>query len=382
MIRAGFVVRNKFQISQFDALAAVYPGAEYLLCSRKGLSQEFSKEYLNSLALPLRLIDRRNTARVATEYDVLFFQTVFPGIESIERTPLVSVQYGLAKERHNYGEWRSLADLNLMFGAYSVAAVSHFAPSYAVGNLKFCGWNYHLTHAQKATAKSRLGLERSKPSILYMPTYGALGSFDELVAPLATLSKEYEILIKGHHNDEKAGAIWMKRAKSAGHKYLFSGGHDQRLLLEAADMVISDFSGAIFDAVYAKLPVLIYQNGAESRVGIQKFELSSLEFRERHAIGKVCTEATDLPIAIEATLNGSVDYIERAADLRNQLFVDVSAKRSILEAKNKVDDLLSGRVPCLSKPQTYVRDAVKKLLLLETKSWAIPFWNTCKNNVF
>lgn len=385
MIRAGFVVRNKFQIRQFDTLAAAYPGADYLLCERMGLGREFSKADLEGLALPVRLINRRKAGRVAADYDVLFFQTVFPGIETIGKTPLVSVQYGLAKERHNYGEWRSLADLNLMYGPYSAAAVSHFAPSHAVGNPKFYGWGYRLTAEQKLTAKRRLGLETAKPVILYMPTYGALGSFGELAAPLAALGRDYEILIKGHHNDERTGKAWMRKARTAGHRHLFSGGHDQRLLLEAADMVISDFSGAIFDAVYAELPVLLYQDDAAGRIGIQKFDLSSLEFRERQTIGEVCTRPADLAAAIEKVLNDRQHYVDRVAGLREQLFVDVSAADAVRQATGKVDDLLNGRLPALSTPQLYVRETVQRLLCAERTSLKKPlqaWWAGYKRSLF
>jgi hypothetical protein len=365
MIKAGFIVRNKFQIRQFDALAGEYPASDYLLYNRKGLEQEFSSEDLVSFQRPVRLIDRRNIAVIASAYDVIFFQTVFPGIELINETPLVSVQYGLAKERHNYGEWRALADLNLMYGKYSADAVSHFGPSVAVGNLKFCGWDYRVTSAQKGEAKRKLGLEPEKPSVLYMPTYGQLGSFEELVGPLAGLSQRYEIMIKGHHNDEKAGPIWMQKASELKHKYLFSGGYDQRMLLEAADVVVSDFSGAVFDAVYARIPVVLYQSRAAERVGTQKFDLSTLEFRERHRIGRVCTDVADLDAAINDVVAEPEFFLEKVGGLRDDLFVDVVATDAVTQATAKVRDLLSGRIPRLSKPQTIVRETIQRLLSVE-----------------
>ena len=367
MIKAGFVVRNKFQIRQFEALAKTYKQADFLLYDRPSLRREFSKLDLSSFSLPIRLFNQYTILDAVADYDVLFFQTVFPGIECINGVPLISVQYGLAKERHNYGEWRALADLNLMFGSYSAKAVSHFAPSHAVGNLKYCGWNFQLSAVEKVAAKHRLGLDSGKPSILYMPTYGALGSFDELVDPLASLSNQYEILIKGHHNDEASGPAWIQRAKAAGHKHLFTGGSDQRLLLEAADIVISDFSGAVFDAVYARLPVLLYQTNVSSKIGLQKFELSSLEYRKRDELGRVCSEVRDIPACIDHIIERSGNYVERAASLRDQLFVDVSTATSIQAANSKVDDLLSGRVPRLSTSQAYVRESVQKLLYLERK---------------
>lgn len=362
MIKAGFIVRNKFQIQQFETLAASYANSEFLLYARKGLQHEFSADELAGFRRPVKLIRRDNISKMASNYDVVFFQTVLPGIELIDGTPLVSVQYGLAKERHNYGEWRALADLNLMYGRYSADAVSHFGPAVAVGNLKFCGWDYRLTAAQKCEAKRKLGLDTDRASILYMPTYGALGSFEELVKPLADLSRRYSVMVKGHHNDEMSGPEWMQKARQYGLKHLFPGGHDQRKLLEAADVVVSDFSGAVFDAIYAKIPVVLYQSRAEERIGTQRFDLSSLEYRERERLGRVCTVIDDFAEAIDEVLAHPEIYVEKAADLRQELFVDVSASDAVLIAKQRVEDLLAGRIPRLSKPQAFVREALKRLL--------------------
>lgn len=365
MIKAGFIVRNKFQIRHFDALANSFSGSEYLLYNRKGLEQEFSPDEFMSFRLPVKLIHRSDIVDVASGYDVVFFQTVFPGIELIDQTPLVSVQYGLAKERHNYGEWRALADLNLMYGEYSASAVSHYGPSVAVGNLKFCGWDYRLTPSQKEEAKRYLGLDSERPVALYMPTYGELGSFDELVEPLARLSDHYQILIKGHHNDEKSGLLWMSKAKRLGHKHLYSGGHDQVELLKAADVVVSDFSGAAFDAVYAKIPVVLYQGRAEERVGTQKFDLSSLEYRERDRIGRVCNDPRDLGAALDEIVSTPLRFLDAVADLRESLFVDVSSPDAALSAKSSVEKLLAGGFPSRSKPQAYVRETIQRLLQIE-----------------
>ncbi|MQB06046.1 hypothetical protein DXT91_18255 [Agrobacterium tumefaciens] len=365
MTKAGFIVRNKFQIRHFDALASTFPSADYLLYKRKGLELEFSADELKSSQLPVKFINRSNVVNVTSSYDVLFFQTAFPGIELIDQTPLVSVQYGLAKERHNYGEWRALADLNLMYGPYSASAVSHYGPSVAIGNLKFCGWDYRLTPLQKEEAKRRLGLDHQIPVVLYMPTYGELGSFDELVEPLAKLSDRYQILIKGHHNDEISGFQWMSKARALGHTHLFPGGFDQVRLLEVSDAVISDFSGAAFDAVYAQIPVILFQGGAEKKIGIQKFDLSSLEYRERERIGRVCYDINSLEYALEEVLSAPEKFLNAVASLRDSLFEDVSSPSSALLARNVVERLLAGDFPPRSKPQVYIRETIQRLLQVE-----------------
>lgn len=326
---------------------------------RKTLWSEFSPKDVAASSVPLRIVNRQNVAAAAAEYDVLFFQTVFPGIETISGTPLVSMQYGLAKEQHNYGEWRSLADLNLMYGKYSADRISHFSPSFPVGNIKFAGWDYRSERLKGAEAKKALGLDPAKHTVLFMPTYGELGSFETLVQPLAALPRDFEVVIKMHHNNEMSGLGWAKEAEAHGHRHLYHGGSDQRALLAAADVALSDFSGAIFDAVYAEVPVVLFQAGAKEKVGLQKFDLSSLEFRRRDEMGMVVEDVKDLAPTIALAARQSQYLVARSTLLRQELFIDGLATDIIDVVHHLIGDLLCGRMPTLSEQQLYVRHCVK-----------------------
>jgi hypothetical protein len=121
----------------------------------------------------------------------------------------------------------------------------------------------------------------------------------------------------------------------------------------------------VFDAVYARIPVVLYQSRAAERVGTQKFDLSTLEFRERHRIGRVCTDVTDLDAAINDVVTEPEFFLEKVGGLRDDLFVDVVATDAVTQATAKVQDLLGGRIPRLSKPQTIVRETIQRLLSVE-----------------
>lgn len=367
-IKVAFLVKNKFQIAQFHNLASSYPGAVYLLVNRRSLKDEFTAEDFRRSGSAIRLVNQRSVPSVAAEFDVVFFQTVFPSIQDVT-VPLVSLQYGLAKERHNYGEWRSLADLNLMYGRYSSEIVSHFSPGYAVGNAKFATWRHRqfLTAENKAEAKRLIGLDPNRPVALYMPTYGELGSFDQLAKPLAGLTRDIQVAIKIHHNNELTGKKWVENARKIGHGHLFHGDEDQTKLLAAADVVVSDFSGAIFDGIYAELPVVLFQPKVDEKVGIQKFDLSSLEFRRRHELGLVVEHADDIGTAIKSAYEDRDSVVERAAAIRDELFVDASTTDVIANMNSLVDDMLAGRLPRLTDQQLHVRQGVKRLLSAEQK---------------
>lgn len=55
-----------------------------------------------------------------------------------------------------------------------------------------------------------------------------------------------------HHNNDAKTPEWVDSAKKANLKHVYDGSADQLKLLCAADLIISDFSGAIFDGMYAE----------------------------------------------------------------------------------------------------------------------------------
>ena len=284
----GFIARNEFQFKQVEWLWRAYPHSRVLLVGNAVDWGTFLERISAEDRGRFLILSFRQAVALDGTFDVLFFQTPFPLIEEITKTRLVCVQYGLAKERHNYGEWHSLADMNLMYGEYSAAAVAHFSPSFAIGNLKFADWNVCFDASDKKHARDKLGLPSDRPIVLFMPTYNELGSLKKLLKPLSQLNPHFNIVIKAHHNQENKGVPpWRPGAQELGFRYLFGAASNQQELLDAADVVISDFSGAIFDALYAQVPVVLYHEGAANLVGIQKFNLQSIEYRRRYERGIV-----------------------------------------------------------------------------------------------
>jgi CDP-glycerol glycerophosphotransferase (TagB/SpsB family) len=366
--KVAFVVWNTFQVVQFQKLTEAFPDSCFLLLDAPGILTQFNPKDIANHRPKFEILPKKRLLEVDGLYDVIFFQAPFAQIEKIKSSHLVSVQYGLAKERHNYGEWRSLASMNLMYGPYSAEFTSHYGPSYAVGNVKFSGWDFDQAKADRPRLEAELGLDPSKKTLLFMPTYGELGSFDHLVGPLGALRDRYNIIIKMHHNNEKKGKSWLEIAASHGHDKLMGGDADQLKLLSVADLVISDFSGAIFDALYAKVPILLYQARADEIVGVQKFSHDSLEFRRRSELGLVCENIQEFEGAISAAIQQSNDLVAAAAGIRRELFVDGRYVDTIGLIREKVLDLLAGRIPTLTTPQLFVRETCQALRTAEVNN--------------
>lgn len=368
-MRTAFIVWNPFQLIHFQNLINKTPDHRVIIFDKgKNLRLDYWR-LLEGQNIKHEFIHQKKLPLIDGAFDCVLFQSPFPHIEKFAKSKLVSLQYGLAKERHNYGEWRALADLNLMYGPYSVDRVAHFSSSIAVGNPKFDHWdNVKTTTLQNTTLNQELGLDRSKKTILYMPTWGELGSFSDLAYPLSRLQEKYNVIVKMHHNNEVEVPNWRKMARRAKLKKVVSGDIDSVHLLARADLVISDFSGAIFDALYARIPVLLYHGDVEKKAGLQKFDLSSLEYARRNEIGLVCENVHMLDQCIAEALAEHTHIVQSAERLRQELFVDESdGLQSSDRIVNALRALCANTYPVLSPAQKYVRETVQTMRIQQRK---------------
>lgn len=362
----AYIVWNPFQIVQFENIYNYFKTEScFIIIDRGSNISLFDFKKIKAMGFQYHVIKQRDLSSIDGVYDILFFQSAFPNIERIKLSKLVSVQYGLAKERHNYGEWRALADLNLMYGPYSVSHVKHFSPSYAVGNPKFEFWNNRIENPMyKVNLQQAFNIDQSKKTILYMPTWGELGSCDTLLQSFASIRNDYNIIFKMHHNNDLRYPKWAKQAKKLGIQWIFEGAVDQLDLLCLADLVVSDYSGAIFDAMLANKPILLFQDNPSDKVGIQKFNLNSLEFRCHDEIGLVCKDLSEFIPQIEYALTHSDEILVKPQNLKKKLFINYNNTSGVcLSVANIITKFLNNETPPMTAEQLYVRETVQQLRL-------------------
>ena len=343
MISIGYIAWNPFQIIQFSNVIKKHKNSTIIIID-KGENKKECREQAKKLGCKYEFLKPKFIPNIDGAFDAVLFQSPFPNMEKLNHTKLVSLQYGLAKERHNYGEWRSLADMNLMYGQYSADKTEYFSPSYVVGNPKFENWNVLKNDTNEiAKIKRELGINESKKTILYMPTWGELGSFNSLVKPLSDLKNKYNVMIKMHHNNDARYKDWKKIAKQAGIEFLYDGESDQLKLLSVSDLVISDYSGAIFDAMHAEVPILLFHENTDEMLGVQKFDKSSLEYARREHVGVICSSSSELEESIEKAFTQSgIDLVEHKK-LKNMLFGNTESSSSH-EIINKLNKLVLGGI--------------------------------------
>ena len=97
-------------------------------------------------------------------------------------------------------------------------------------------------------------VERNPQNYCLCADLGRLSSIGDWLERVLDLSAHYNVLIKAHHNSIKHNTISLQHLPPNVHilpeEDLFS-------LFCVADVLISDISGAIFDALMCELPVVL-----------------------------------------------------------------------------------------------------------------------------
>lgn len=140
-------------------------------------------------------------------------------------------------------DFNSGYDAILCYSNYEKDLLSIYAKTYLVGKLNYC--------------KFKKEKNREK-TVLYLPTYGVVSSLKNDLDAFRALKREgkYKVIIKLHHGTTHLAS---KNINSAQIKEVFDDILDEKTpienILAKADVVVSDNSGSLFEAIYAGVPV-------------------------------------------------------------------------------------------------------------------------------
>lgn len=317
--RVAFVGWNPFQFLHFSSVFPHFPEATLIVEKRRSRWQTSCFE--NHVADPSRIVhcDRRAMRDLDGKYDVLVCQTPFHGIDGIRESRIAMLQYGYAKEAHNYGAWRSFADVSMTFGPHASARMAPFCATVATGNPRYEDWSSE-PFREAARAKLADRLDPEKKTVLYAPTWGELSSYSSFADAVLALADEFNVILKVHHITERGGEKPMEPVR--GKFGVIHGALDDIVeLLTQADVLISDYSGAIFDAVYCQVPIVLVTDPALRFPPDCTCDPFSMERARRGELGESVSTAGDLRAAVRRATNTS---FTPPAALRDELFVDAS----------------------------------------------------------
>lgn len=314
----AFVGWNPFQIRHILEVAQRLENSCIVIEKRADHIFKFEEELLTESGVPVLLLSKRRMNQLDGLFDVIVCQTPFSQMDLIKNSRIAMIQYGYAKAAHNYGEWRSCASLCLVYGEYAARQIQSTCPTVVTGNPAFDKWHEPNFH-QSAREKYGSALDPSKKTLLYAPTWGDLSTSEIYLDEILALTDEYNVILKLHHNTDLLEK--ERRGKMSASAPISFGSNVSLLeLMAVSDIVLSDYSGAIFDALYCKLPVVLLQDQIEKRIG-EKLNLESLEHSARHQIGPVLEQAGTLRQTLRDLLDGRLNYSDSNRELVNDLFL-------------------------------------------------------------
>ena len=197
----------------------------------------------------------------------------------------------------------------LCFGKYEANCLEAYTRTYIIENLKYINYN-------KKT-------NQGKHTLLYLPTFGNVSSIENIVKNIPNIKKEYKFITKFHHatsflNDEKRRLDELEEMSDE----CYDQSTELIDLLSIADVVLTDNSGSIFEAIYADVPVCVFSKDINANK-LENFNTPQFEI-----IGKDIIPYTDNPNEIVNILKKatSKEYINKRKEAKNNLFVKDSSE--------------------------------------------------------
>ena len=195
-------------------------------------------------------------------------------------------------------------DCILCFGNYEANYLRVYSNTKLIDNFK-----YIIFKKQK--------INTNKKVLLYLPTYGDTSSIEMVTDSITKLKNDYYIIAKAHHGtsflSEESNRI--ENLKSICDEYY---DHNVPLneLLQKAQIVLSDNSGAIFEALYSNTPVAVFCKDPNSNK-IGNFDTTQFKLIKDGYI-PYTNDSSKIQSILESAL--SPDIINKQINLAKSLF--------------------------------------------------------------
>ena len=306
------IVQNLVQFysikNGIDALVSKkYPVDIYVPINNNdlGFGNMFTKTYNTLISMgysPLRSLDSSVNYKILLEpypLDIYF---------KINYTYRLKYKYSLLSAKPNWAykpENNLYYDAILSFSPYESDFLNVFSKIEMTGNLKYI----NLTKLDRPNT--------DKSVLLYLPTYGDVSSIDLIIDELKNLKSKYYIITKLHHG---TSFLLNEKTRIEKLKSISDESYDQNIelaqLLSKVDVVLSDNSGAIFEALYAKVPIAIYSDD------INKNKLSNINTAQYNLVKEGYIPYTNKSTEIINVLTkATTDKIKnKQLNIRNKLF--------------------------------------------------------------
>ncbi len=245
------------------------------------------------------------------------FLTPYPGLEVTKRANFVyhiRYPYSVLSAKPNpvyLPDAKIDYDAMLFFNVYE----PNFLCAYGAKCFSIPCWKYKDFYSKKKTKK-----EAGKPVLLILPTFGQDISCINLFTDslIKKIKSRFFVIAKAHHAVDFGidGDEPIQRLRDISDEFYDSSVSIVELL-KKADVVVSDSSGAIFEAIYAGVPVVSFTRNINQR------HLGNIDTYQYALAKRGILPHADSPDKLIKILNNSVTYKNKQANLRREIFLDV-----------------------------------------------------------
>ena len=316
----AFIGWNPFQIRHILGVAQKLENSCIIIEKRKDHIYKFDEELLTESGVPTVLWPKNKIYQLDGLFDVIVCQTPFKQMDLIKKSRIAMMQYGYAKADHNYGSWRSRADLCMVYGEHAARHIRPMCPVVITGNPSFDIWNDPAFHLASKKKYGEL-IDPLKKTILYAPTWGDLSTINLYFDEILSLSDEYNVLLKLHHNTDFLEKKKRKYLRSSSSCLSFGANTNLLELISISDLVISDYSGAIFDALQCKLPVILLHR-IDQKSDSSESKSESLEYSACRQIGPVIKKSGILKKIIADIIECPISFKEPNKIITQDLYLE------------------------------------------------------------
>lgn len=352
--KVGFLVWNKFQYIQIKNVLENLPNAELIIWLKNDLSLNTFNKFVDCKN-SIRHITRRGFSLLDGDYDLIVAQNRIPGKIQFNYTKLGILQYSLAKDITVHNIRWSICDVGFVYGKYTYDSIKLRCPTIQIGNPRFDQYfNNQLDENIVKFITSKL--DTSKKTIAYLPTWGDLSSEVEFKEKIDSLHKNYNVIQKVHHLAE---SDLLLNGEVLNLDKQFKKMVDESLYIyNSADLVLSDYSGSIFDALYLKKPVIQLRKKLIEVEEHEKISKTSIEIEYAHLIGPVIYEPKFLEKEISEHFNDIDKFKKSNLEIVNECFVSSGNCTNIMVQGIKV--IIQNKHE-LSRGQYYAKKAVEEI---------------------
>jgi len=240
-MQIGFLCTTPFHYYLFEPVKKLLSNSNYVLVESNPRQYRSAREFFRDR----HVLDAVENPQVIKDFDVLVCPFLMPLVYKENQEKIfVRMVYGLSKATWNYGWWNMLFDEFLVYGNYDAKILSFYGPTVKIGNPKFDDWFNGNVEPYP--------VEPNKKTILYLPTYDDLSTLSWVLPVLSKMAENFNVILKTHHG---TNASELKKVFSR--VEILGGDVDILPLLASSDVVVSDYSGAIFDAILAEKPLVL-----------------------------------------------------------------------------------------------------------------------------